>query len=267
MGRMGTLLVSTDLHGNLADFEALESKFRDELRQNQETYWVLLGDLVHGPSPEAARRKPELYGYDDASPILPSRVMALQKEVGDHFVYVIGNHDFSHIGGPRTGKFYDDEAAELERKMKPLAVAAMRGLFRTAYLCAIAPCGALLCHGSPNDTLERFEDLDDLALPPQTDYHKRVVGTFLNSYGQPEEVTARLLARLSGGGVGLRMVLHGHDRDESGWNVHDGNQAQPVMFGAPHENKTYLRLELQRAYRSVNDLRLGHEVLRLYSSL
>ena len=38
----------------------------------------------------------------------------------EQVLFVLGNHDYAHLGGPRTRKFHDDEAA---------------------FLTAIRPCG------------------------------------------------------------------------------------------------------------------------------
>ena len=85
------------------------------------------------------------------------------------------------------------------------------------------------------------------------------------SYGQLGEVTARLLSRLSEQtGLSLHVVVHGHDRDPSGWFSEGGNQVQPVIFGALPQNKRYLWLDLGCRYLSPDDLREGHEVLRLH---
>ena len=49
----GTLLVSTDLHGNGADFRRLRDLFRSAQEGPNPAHWVILGDAVHAPSAEA----------------------------------------------------------------------------------------------------------------------------------------------------------------------------------------------------------------------
>ena len=51
----GSLLINTDLHGNLEDFIRLRAIF-ERLAAAGEAHWAILGDAVHGPS-EAARRE------------------------------------------------------------------------------------------------------------------------------------------------------------------------------------------------------------------
>jgi hypothetical protein len=60
------------------------------------------------------------------------------------------------------------------------------------------------------------------------------------------------------------MVVHGHDRDESGYFVEGGNQVCPVIFGAPRRQERYLLLDLGAGYRGPDDLREGLEVRRLF---
>ena len=74
----GTLIVSTDLHGNREDLERLVDIFERTLRVDPDTRWLILGDLVHGPDDDAGRRHPELYDYPDESPALVTRLVALQ---------------------------------------------------------------------------------------------------------------------------------------------------------------------------------------------
>lgn len=261
----GRLLVSTDLHGNGEDLRALRAIFLGLRQQEPETHWALLGDLVHGPDGSARQERPELYDYEDESPGLPGEVLRLQAEHPGHVHFVLGNHDHGHVGGPHTAKFYDDEVLALEARLGPSERAAQRALFGAAYLALAAPCGALLCHGSPDHTLQRPTDLDDVPLEVArcTPYQRRLLEGFLRCYGQRGDVTERLLARFGPEPL-LRFVVHGHDRDESGYFTEGGNQACPVIFGALRPNKRYLLLDLAARYASVGALREGHEVRRLY---
>jgi hypothetical protein len=264
----GRLLVSTDLHGNGDDFRRLGELFLQHVQVDPDTYWVLLGDAVHAPSPDARRRRPDLYDFPDESLAIVRGVLGLQAAWPGHVLYVLGNHDHGHVGGPPTRKFYPDEVADLEASLAPAERGLLRQLFEPALLAVVAPCGLLLSHGSPDDTLQALEDLDRIDWPQASGdgYLRRVRDGFLTSYGQPGEVTARLLAGLSArGGLDLHLVVHGHDRDEQGYFTEGGNQACPVLFGAPRERKRYLWLDLAGRYRRVEDLREGHEVLRLHA--
>lgn len=263
----GVLMISTDLHGNWGDFAALRARFVAELAAEPATHWAILGDAVHGPSPEARARRPDLYDYDDLSAEIVSAVLELQRAHPGQVHYVLGNHDHGHVGGRRTAKFYPDEVAALERRCTPAQLADLRALFEPALLAIAAPCGVLLSHGSPDDRLQRFADLDGVRLDPRDNdpYHRHLLASVLGSYGQRDEVSARLLARVTATAVPVSVVIHGHDRDEEGWFTSGAHQCCPVLFGAPRENRRYVRLDMSAQYRSAADLRDGIEVLRLHA--
>ena len=67
-----------------------------------------------------------------------------------------------------------------------------------------------------------------------------------------------------GQGSVLCLVIHGHDRDESGYFVENGNQACPVIFGAPRPNKCFLVLDLEGRYDGERALRRFEEANERY---
>lgn len=262
----GAALVSTDLHGNGEDFRTLRGIFESAVAGGQEVHWALLGDAVHGPSPEARAEHPALYDFPDESAEIVAGIQALRERYPGRVHYVLGNHDHGHVGGPHTSKFYDDEVAQLEGTIDAATLDGLRALFGSALLALVAPCGALLTHGSPDDTLGSLDELDRIPLEiDRCDREQRhLLRTLLTSYGQPREVTARLLRQISPPSVPLTLVLHGHDRDEQGWFTEGDNQGCPVLFGALREHKRYLWLDLTARYPSAAALREGIEVRRLY---
>lgn len=267
----GRLLISTDLHGNREDFERLRTIFF-ELREAEAdpstVHWALLGDLVHGPSEAACLRDPKRFGYADESPWLVEAVLGLREQLPDNVHVLLGNHDHGHIGGPHTSKFHADEVVTLEQRMSPAAVERMRGLFADALLAVAAPCGLLLCHGSPDEQLDSLATLAAINPSDEPDAARRsVLRSLLTSYGQRGETTAALLRQLSSPALDLRVVVHGHDVDLSGFYVEHGNQACPVLFGAAPAQRRYLVVELGRRYERAEDLRPGVEVRRLYPEL
>jgi hypothetical protein len=261
------LLVSTDLHGNGEDFRALRDHYLALRQSDARACWALLGDLVHAPGAAARQQWPELYDYADESLTIVEGVLELQAAYPGQVYFVLGNHDHGHVGGPHTRKFHPDEVAFLEEQIGCDGVRSLRRLFEPALLALVAPCGALLAHGSPDDSLRALDDLNGIDLSPEKNdaYQSHLLDTFLGSYGQSADVTARLLARLSSQGTPLSLVIHGHDRDESGYFTEGGNQLCPVIFGAPRENKRYVVLQLDGRYRGLDDLRDGFEVRRLYA--
>lgn len=265
--RAGVALVSTDLHGRYDDFCALRQRFLAERARQPPTYWVQLGDLVHAPDEAARREQPDLYDYDDGSMAIVDGFIALAAEHPGQVLFVLGNHDHAHIGGPHTGKFYDDEVAHLEAQLDRHQRQRLHDFFAGALLAVVAPCGVLLCHGSPDASLTDLRRLDDIALPGrgQTPAQRQVLQTLLCSYGQPDDVTRAMLASVSqAGGWDLGVVVHGHDRDEAGVFVEGRHQVCPVLFGAPRSHKRWVRLDLSAHYADALALRDGHEILRLH---
>jgi len=259
--------VNTDVHGNLEDFVRLESLFREERAREPETHWVILGDVVHGSDPEARKSQPELYDYADGSMEIVDRIRALREEAPDNVHFVLGNHDHGHVGGHHTQKFYEDEVEALEGRLSPEEKQRMHALFGDGLLAVVAPCGALMTHGAPDDALADLGFLDEIPLSiREMKYAQRLVlKSLLTSYGQPDPVAKKMLAQVSASsGLTLGIVIHGHDRDPKGWFVEGDHQICPVIFGAERPNKRYLRLDLGARYADAHALRDGEEIRRLY---
>jgi len=271
----GVAVVNTDLHGNGGDFRRLESIFRQRVTEHgSRAHWVILGDVVHGPSREAREHQPRLYDYEDESEAIVARIVELRREFSGQVHFVLGNHDYAHVGGMRTSKFFPDEAAHLESRMTESAIEEMHALFRQALLAVSSECGVLMTHGSPDATLESLADLNQIDIPRTKDsaYHDQILRGCLFAYGQRGETTEKLLSKLNRIGSGqssrpLRVVLHGHDRSENGLFREGGNQMCPVIFGALQHEKRYVELDLAAHYASADALREGAEVRRLHATL
>lgn len=260
----GRALVSTDIHGNHEDFLALRRIFEG---LGPDARWVILGDVVHGPDDKARSAEPDLYGFPDESFRIVEDILALDRALPGRVHFVLGNHDHGHVGGPHTHKFWPDEVARLEATLSPAQLDDMLGLFRRALLAVAAPCGVFMSHGSPDDALESLADLDrfdDLGSAPDPRLGG-AVRSFLTHYGQPDAKSARFLERMSqSSGLSLRVVVHGHDRDESGFFYEGERQVCLCIFGAPREAKRCLVLDLAARYERAVDLRDGSEIRRLY---
>jgi len=257
----GKLLVSTDLHGNGEDFRTLRARYL-ALRSREVAYWLLLGDLVHGPSPAA--REEALDDYPDESWFIVEGVEALQREYPE-VLLLLGNHDLGHVGGPHPGRFWPDEVAHLEGQLSPEQRQRLRQLFWRAPLLAAAPCGLLFAHGSPGLRLKGPGQLAGLDYENLGDEQAALVHESVTSYGQPSAVAREVLQRMSTGtGLELHLVVHGHDRAPRCYFVEGANQVQPVLFGALPSEKRFLEIDLAARYRSPADLREGCEIRKLY---
>ena len=257
--------MSTDLHGNLDDFRALEHTFA---ALGPDAHWVILGDVVHAPDARSRRDDPALYDYDDGSLAIVDGILAQQRAAPGRVHFVLGNHDHGHVGGPHPRKFHHDEVEALEATLTPAEIARLRGLFARALLAVVAPCGALLTHGSPDDSLTSLDDLDvpSLALDDLDGRQRTVLRALLTAYGQTDDVARAMLSSVSRrGGWDLRVVIHGHDRDEAGFFYEGATQLCPVIFGAPRGEKRCVVLDLAARYADAHALRDGAEIRRVHS--
>jgi hypothetical protein len=265
----GRLMVSADLHGNGHDFRRLRSRFLQLDRRHPGAHWVLLGDLVHGPDADSRDENPALYGFRDESWEIVEQCIELRQSHPAQVHFLLGNHDHGHIGGPHTHKFQRDEVVFLEAQLGQPQREALREFLSGCYLAVAALCGVLLTHGSPGPALTDLRELDSVELDVREASAKdsALLSTVLRSYGQKPEDTDRMLSSVGSRlGLDLRVVIHGHDRDEEGFFAEGGNQLCTVLFGAPDENKRYLELDLGARYEGVSDLRDGQEIKRLYPS-
>ncbi|MBI5534595.1 MAG: metallophosphoesterase [Deltaproteobacteria bacterium] len=263
----GQLMVSADLHGNMQDLLALEAHFERLRSSSSNVHWVLLGDLVHGPDSAARARQPELYDFPDESFAVVDHVGKLQAAWPGNVHLLLGNHDHGHVGGVHTSKFHHDEVEHLESTLSADQRARLVAVLEGAALVAIAPCGVLLAHGSPDASLFDVHAVNSLDLDPRNnDRHGQwLLSSLLGSYGQPDAVTREVLEHAGrSAGMDLRVVVHGHDRDEAGFFVEGEHQVCAVVFGAPPRNKRFVVLDLAARYPDAHAFREGHEVLRLY---
>jgi len=274
----GLLLVATDLQGNLADYRALQRVLEREREAGHDACLVLCGDMVHGPGGELA--EPELWPdhlgshYVDRSAELVLDLIDFVERTDT--VCLLGNHEHAHVGGPVVSKFHADEAAELEATLGP-ECARVRRFLRGLPLLAVAPCGVVCTHGAPRATepdLDAFEALDyartregiayqDVPLWRMLD--AGTVGALLWARGATAEHARALLRATSLDGEPNAFVVYGHDIVRSGFEkMGDEQLCLSTSFGLFDRDKMYLRLDLGKRYRSVAELRVGEEILRLY---
>ncbi len=265
----GTLIVSTDLQGNRADYERLKAIYAAEARAGNDPILAFCGDLVHGPSPDLLRPGawPPHLGtpYHDESAELLRDFERFTREA--RTFSLLGNHEHAHIGGPPVPKFYPDEAAVLDAALGA-DVPRMHSFLREFPLIAVAPCGVALVHGSPSAhepdlaayerlRYEGFADVDLFRM-----FAAGTLGALLWSRHSTEAQAQGLLASL---GLDGGVVIHGHDVVDAGVEVADRHTVcLSTSFGLFDGRKTYARIDLSGRYRTTADLRAGVELLPLY---
>lgn len=269
-GASGPVLVSADVHGNLADFEQLRDVFLASEARGEQPVWISTGDWVHGPPDEDARRDvldchgEPLYAYRDETPAILEALFALMDRFGERVISICGNHEHAHIGGRQTQKFHANEPAHLESRMSAPAVAELRRRFASwPVVVRIAGCGVAVTHGAPIPaSVADFE---------RTRYRRTqgaagdVLHSAMTRYGFCRGEDVALLERLSDPDCQLAVLVHGHDREEEGFSP-SGPAALLLCtsFGARRSRKSYLWLDRARRYESLAALRDGIELRRLW---
>lgn len=264
----GTLLVCTDLQGNLGDFEQMVRHFR---AAGDGAVLVLTGDLVHGPDQATVDAWPEHLGtpYIDQSPALVEAFLAEQARAPGRVHCLLGNHDHAHIGGPVTRKFHRDERAALEARLDAAGVERLRALIRSFPLAAVAPCGVALLHAAPSAPIRSAADLEAVPLDgyEAMDFRdfiaqSEVLAPMLWSrMAKPEEARAFVEA------LGCALAIFGHDVVREGYAADSQEQlCVSTSFGCFDSAKVYVQLDLAARYRGVADLREGVELRKLYEN-
>lgn len=264
----GVALISADVHGNWRDFARLRELFLASEARGEQPLWISVGDWVHGPAAgqrrdiNDARGKP-LYDYDDETPAITEALFALMDEYPGRVVSLCGNHEWAHIGGRRTRKFHDDEAAHLESRMTEAQVRELRRRFASwPILVRLAPCGVVVSHGAPDvASTAAFEQLRYTGPCAGRDLLHSAMSRY-GFYGGEDEA---LLAALSDEQCRYSLLLHGHDREEEGYSP-SGPAAVLLCtsFGARQARKTYAWLDLARRYDSLEMLQSSGALRRLW---
>ncbi len=263
----GRLLVCTDLQGCLRDFHRIVELFDEAMAATGDAHLLFTGDLIHGPHLEP-RDWPDFLGeyYRDASDEVIDELVVMSMRHPGRIHALVGNHEHGHIGGPHTAKFAADEVELLESRLGPAAAERVREVLRGFALVAVAPCGAVFTHGAPAATVTSIADieaapLEGFELGSALDIlDAPIIGPILWARSAAPEVAARFVRALGG-----TFCIYGHDVIPEGFEqIGDEQMVVSTSFGVADARKVYVSLDLGKRYRSVRDLRLGHEILPLY---
>jgi hypothetical protein len=261
----GRLLVATDIQGNLRDFQRMLAHFE---AAPEDTHLIFTGDLVHGPDQETEQNWPQYLGtpYRDESPEVVRAFLKARERYPGRVHCLLGNHEHSHVGGPRTAKFHDDEAQVLEEGMGPGPAAAMRTLFAQFPLVAVAPNGVVLLHAAPSAQLTGPAEVEAVQLEgyAHMGIHEFILvpvlgPTLWSRMAEPEQARAFLAA------LGGRIAIYGHDVVREGYERVGAEQlCVSSSFALFDKDKVYVELELSQPYPDVLSLREGIELKKLY---
>lgn len=269
----GTLLVATDLHGNLADFHAIATLFETLTSASpaggNPVHLVLTGDLLHGPLADP-EDWPEHLGtyYRDESPELLRAAQQLQRNHPGRVHYLLGNHEHAHIGGPRVAKFHVDEAFRLGQELGPEDATALIKWLRSWPLVALAPrAGIVATHGAPHAQITGPAQLERARLtgfaqtPITAMADTGPVGALLWARTTSTE---RATAFLRAVHPDARVAVFGHDPVREGHVI----EREPLLcisssFGCHDGDKVYLQWDLAEPATSAADV-AARGLRRLY---
>ena len=252
----------------MRDFRRIVELFEEALLEHQgDAHLLFTGDLIHGPhiDPEDW---PDFLGeyYRDASGDVVMAYAALAAQYPGRVHALLGNHEHGHIGGPHTAKFAADEVALLEQILGPAATARMRGIINTFALAAVSRCGAVFTHGAPAAQIDALSELEAVDLSgagyasPLDVLDTPVVGKILWARSATEAEARRFLRAMNG-----TIAIYGHDVIPEGYEtIGTAQMVVSTSFGVFDSNKIYISLDLAAKYPSIQDLRIGHEILPLY---
>lgn len=268
----GRLLVCTDLHGNLADFRRMREVFLASQAAGEDPFLLFTGDLIHGPECDP-EDWPTFLGehYLDESGTLCEEYLALASAAPGRVSCLLGNHEHSHVGGPHTPKFWPDETAHFEEVVGAERARRYNALFAAMPLVAVSGCGVVVTHAAPSARISGPEEIDRISLEGFEDAdiwemaESQVLGALLWARECHPDVARAFLDALAGEGPRLDLCVYGHEIVSEGYErVGEEQLVLSTSFGVARENKYYLALDLAGRYPSVQALREGHELLRLY---
>jgi hypothetical protein len=276
----GTLLVCSDLHGNLADFQLMVRIFIGEDRSRPaDTYLLFLGDLIHGPASELSPDSDLdnlFWHYQDRSKEIINAFRRLKATYPKQVHSLLGNHEHSHLGGPETAKFHFNhhtDTSYLEEQLGEKMSEELLATIEKFPLAAITPGGIVFTHGAPSGKIASLQDIlhaDYYANIKQDANQMHDVPVFDLLWlraAAPDDLQKffALFHAASHQKYCPKVSIYGHDVAEEGFYRDDDQQLLlSTSFRTPETNKTYLKIDLRKRYLSSFDLQPGKELMPLY---
>lgn len=256
----GRLIVSTDLQGNVGDFERVEEIYERACKHPEGAVLVITGDLVHGPelSPDEWPDYLGSYYRGDSKRLLEKAKKLMERHPG-RVHYLLGNHEHAHVGGPVVAKFFPDEARRLEDLLGPALTRSMKVWMRTWPFVAVAPkAGIVMLHAAPHAAIEAAADLDKLPLDGFLDLTladsaaRATLAALLWARTTSSERAHSFLRAIL---PGSKVAVYGHDVARAGYAI----DREPLLcvstsFGCFDGDKLYLEWDLAEPVKTAADL-------------
>ncbi len=193
----------------------------------------------------------------------------LQRRYPKQVVFLLGNHEHAHLGGPVVGKFFTDEAARLEELLGENRSSLVRDWFQSWPLVALAPVARLcLLHAAPMAPLRSRAQLEKLPLSFEGSFDEAAMtqSALLNALLWARATTQeRARAFLDALDPMLAVAIHGHDVVREGVAFdHDSVLCLSTSFGCHDGDKVYLDWDLSAPVNSTRDLLHAGALKRLW---
>lgn len=234
----GKLLIVTDLHGNLEDYETYMKKWDSN---DPDSYIVIAGDFIHN-----------VYKEDYSIEILDD-IMEKSKEY-DNFYPLLGNHEWSHIINGNLFKAninlrldFENLIKEKKGSLEPY-LSEYISFFKSLPFFMQTENGLFISHAGPSCQISSHEDFksfiqDDeyysdlawsaLSVRPESDYDENDVSHFLDM-------------------VNSRLMVVGHTAVNGYWVF--GRQII-ISSSFSKGDKYYLEIDLSKTIDTMDDLK------------
>ncbi len=251
----GTLIVVSDIHGNLGDF----LRVIDIFEQEKDACLLFLGDLFHGPYLTKEQWTPYAdmlgdYYYDQSAGVYRA-LKALTLKHPQRVMAILGNHEHAHVGGPKVAKFTPDEADSFENQLNFNEKIELYHWLQNWPWMVGSECGVAFTHGAPPPIFFDLEHLENESLVVYNAYEwakggKALLGELLWRRNSPIEHVSTFLKNLNGFAKSKHdVVVYGHEPSPGGYTIEHARLFNlSSSFAMRRAEKGYLRLNLSQSY-------------------
>jgi len=235
----GKILVITDIHGNLEDFQFYESLWKKSLNQTQV---VLTGDLIHEVD----------HNYDGSVEIL--KKVKYYSYYYPNFHVLLGNHEWAHVADEPAYKMGVDQKQAFEAYLQERFGAKWKEkfhsyvkFFRELPVAIVTENGVLISHAGPYWNFKSREELEHIT---STGYkgNRPLEEMMLNRPGDYTKDDLERFLEL----MNCQVMVVGHTIVDGVKTVYGKQMIISSSLSAG--KKAYLELDLEAEVNSVNDL-------------
>lgn len=240
----GNLIISGDLHGNRANFNAIV-RYAD-LENNPDNH-LILQEIVHGGPVDSNG------GCLSFKLVYEAAKLKVQFPKQVHFI--MGNHDTSVIlgtdvlkNGKEMNKALFSAMENFYKEKSDFVVLALKQFLFSQALAARTQTGIFIAHSLPGDAyVDRFDN-EVLNRDLQINDMVRPNSAYLLTWGRrhSQKVLDELAATLK-----ADFFVLGHQRQEEGFAKAGDNL---IILASDHYNGAFISLKLGRKYKNIDEL-------------